>query len=152
MATDPFDPVNALKGLRESLGARRGIEGYNSASGGLEPAPAIYGRGQQGLKGAYAAAAGMKGSTDWRASLTPAESWIIQRESSFRPNADNPSSTAFGLGQLIASNRRSYGERLGYSPETVNPVEQLAMFREYVRERYGSPENAQQFWQRNGWY
>src|SRR5215216_6688130 len=37
-----------------------------------------------------------------------AERWIILRESSGDPTADNPASTAFGLGQLLLGNRILY--------------------------------------------
>lgn len=84
--------------------------------------------------------------------LSPAEAWIIQRESGGRTTADNPTSTAFGLGQLLAANRQRYGAILGVSPNTTDYTSQLQMFRMYVRDRYGTAENAQRFWQAHGWY
>lgn len=84
--------------------------------------------------------------------LSSAEAWIVQRESGGRADADNPSSTAFGLGQLLYANRAAYGRRLGFDPDTTDPGEQLAMFRLYVKERYGTAEQAQAFWQEHGWY
>jgi septal ring factor EnvC (AmiA/AmiB activator) len=78
-----------------------------------------------------------------------AERWIIMRESSGDPTADNPTSTAFGLGQLLLGNRILY---LGADYDTVDCGKQLAAFRAYVRDRYGTAEAAQAFWQANGWY
>jgi len=87
------------------------------------------------------------------AGLSPAEAWIISHESGNRPTAKNPNSTAFGLGQLLDYNRVSYAAKLGISnPNTTNYDEQLAMFRLYYKERYGSAERAQAFWRSHGWY
>ena len=78
-----------------------------------------------------------------------AEHWIIMRESSGDPTADNPTSTAFGLGQLLLGNRILY---LGQQYTTSDCGRQLWAFRAYVRDRYGSAATAKAFWQANGWY
>jgi len=78
-----------------------------------------------------------------------AEHWIIMRESSGDPTADNPTSTAFGLGQLLLGNRILY---LGESYATTDCGRQLWAFRAYVRDRYGTAARAKAFWQANGWY
>jgi septal ring factor EnvC (AmiA/AmiB activator) len=78
-----------------------------------------------------------------------AEHWIIMKESSGFPTADNPTSTAFGLGQLLLGNRILY---LGQDYATVDCGRQLWAFRAYVRDRYGSATRAKAFWQANGWY
>lgn len=84
--------------------------------------------------------------------LSPAEAWIIQRESGGDPEADNPTSTAYGIWQGLAATRKAYAGRFGYSPDTRNVGEQLVMFRAYIDDRYGSAENAKRFWERNHWY
>jgi septal ring factor EnvC (AmiA/AmiB activator) len=78
-----------------------------------------------------------------------AEHWIILRESSGDPTADNPTSTAFGLGQLLLGNRILY---LGRDYATTDCGRQLWAFRAYVHDRYGTAERAKAFWQANGWY
>jgi septal ring factor EnvC (AmiA/AmiB activator) len=78
-----------------------------------------------------------------------AEHWIIMHESGGDPTADNPTSTAFGLGQLLLGNRILY---LGQDYATTDCGKQLWAFRAYVRDRYGTAENAQAFWQAHGWY
>jgi hypothetical protein len=78
-----------------------------------------------------------------------AERWIILRESSGDPTADNPTSTAFGLGQLLLGNRILY---LGEAYATTDCGRQLWAFRAYVHDRYGTAERAKPFWQANGWY
>jgi septal ring factor EnvC (AmiA/AmiB activator) len=94
------------------------------------------------------AAGGSGGRCDlWGTSA--AERWIIMRESSGDPTADNPTSTAFGLGQLLLGNRILY---LGRDYATIDCGRQLWAFRAYVRDRYGTAERAKAFWQANGWY
>jgi hypothetical protein len=78
-----------------------------------------------------------------------AERWIIMKESSGYPTADNPASTAFGLGQLLLGNRILY---LGEDYATTDCGRQLWAFRAYVHDRYGTAARAKAFWQANGWY
>jgi peptidoglycan hydrolase CwlO-like protein len=82
-------------------------------------------------------------------STSPPERWIIMHESSGRPTAQNPNSTAFGLGQLLLGNRILY---LGSNYATTDCALQLSAFRSYVRDRYGTAAAAQAFWQAHGWY
>lgn len=81
--------------------------------------------------------------------LSAAERWIIQHESGGNVFADNPTSTAFGLGQLLLSNRRKY---LGANYATTNYDLQLQAMRSYIHDRYGTAENAMRFWQAHGYY
>jgi septal ring factor EnvC (AmiA/AmiB activator) len=78
-----------------------------------------------------------------------AEYFIIMKESGGDPTADNPRSTAFGLGQLLLDGRRHY---LGDNYDTIDCGLQLQAFRAYVRDRYGTAENARAFWLSHGWY
>ena len=78
-----------------------------------------------------------------------AEYFIIMKESGGDPTADNPRSTAFGLGQLLLDGRRHY---LGANYDTIDCGLQLQAFRGYVRDRYGTAENARAFWVSHGWY
>ncbi|MFL6250477.1 MAG: hypothetical protein ACJ75N_08115, partial [Actinomycetes bacterium] len=84
-----------------------------------------------------------------RSGPSPAAHRIIMKESSGYPTADNPASTAFGLGQLLLGNRILY---LGQDYATTDCGRQLWAFRAYVRDRYGTAERAKAFWQANGWY
>lgn len=122
----PSKALNALEGLGGSLGGKiAGMLGLGSGGGG---------------------GANLKGG------LSAAERWIIMHESGGRTNAQNPTSTAFGLGQLLIANRVHYGKILGVSANTTNYADQLAMFRMYVHDRYGTAQNAQKFWESHHWY
>lgn len=139
--------------------ATSGVQGFGAPPGALDnyrpiqPLPtntydfSIGGAAPSSLAFPSAAAGG-----DWRSSLSPAESWIIQRESSFNPLAKNPTSSAFGIWQGLDSTRRAYGAKVGVNPNTTDPAEQLLMFRRYIADRYGSADAAQRFWQANHWY
>lgn len=83
-------------------------------------------------------------------SWVPLLSEIVKRESSFNPTAKNPNSTAYGYGQFLASTRANYEKKTGLSYN--DPVNQLIMMAQYVKDRYGSPANALAFWQKNKWY
>jgi septal ring factor EnvC (AmiA/AmiB activator) len=107
---------------------------------------------QEELARRRAAGGGPAGGSGRRCDLSgtsAAEQWIIMRESSGDPTADNPTSTAFGLGQLLLGNRILY---LGQDYATTDCGKQLWAFRAYVRDRYGTAERARAFWQANGWY
>jgi peptidoglycan hydrolase CwlO-like protein len=78
-----------------------------------------------------------------------AEFWIIMKESGGDPTAANPSSTAFGLGQLLLDLRQRL---LGADYDTIDCAKQLSAFRSYVKERYGTAEAAKSFWLSHGWY
>jgi septal ring factor EnvC (AmiA/AmiB activator) len=74
---------------------------------------------------------------------------IIMKESGGNPRADNPTSTAFGLGQLLIGNRQRL---IPENPDTVDCGLQYRAFKQYVMERYGSFEAALAFHQSHGWY
>jgi septal ring factor EnvC (AmiA/AmiB activator) len=93
--------------------------------------------------------AGGSGSRCDLSGTSAAEYWIIMHESGGDPTADNPASTAFGLGQLLLGNRILY---LGEDYATTDCGRQLWAFRAYVHDRYGTAERAKAFWQANGWY
>ena len=71
-----------------------------------------------------------------------AKEWIAQRESGGSYTAYNPRGGYYGRYQLNPS----------LVPYGASPAQQEAAADNYVAQRYGSWENAQAFWQRNGWY
>lgn len=87
-----------------------------------------------------------------QAGFSPSEyaaiDYIVNHESSWNPQAVNPSSGAYGLPQsLPASKLASAG-----SDWRTNPITQLKWMRNYVNERYGGANGALAFWKRNHWY
>lgn len=80
---------------------------------------------------------------DW----APALKWIINMESSGNPNAKNPNSTAYGLMQFLDNTWDNYGHT-----KTADPVQQVVAGIDYIKQRYGTADNAKTFWQKNHWY
>lgn len=72
---------------------------------------------------------------------------LVQRESSFRPDAQNPSSTAYGLFQFLDSTWAGTGVQ-----KTSDPLKQILAGFKYIQDRYGDPSSAMAFHRRNGWY
>lgn len=75
--------------------------------------------------------------------------YIISRESSWNPKAQNPRSTAAGLPQLIAANQRHYGV---YPIRQQSVWKQLDAFMKYVTERFGGVLQARDFWKSHHYY
>lgn len=72
---------------------------------------------------------------------------LVQKESSWNPNAKNPTSTAEGLFQFLAATRSAYGIKSGASV-----YDQTLAGAQYIKDRYGSPAKALAFHNRNNWY
>ncbi len=76
--------------------------------------------------------------------------WLIRRESSWNPAAQNPNSSAFGLKQFLdgtwAGAGCSKAEAIG------NPVYQLNCGQKYVIARYSGWQGAIEFWRVHHWY
>lgn len=83
---------------------------------------------------AAASAYGWGSGANWEAIR-----FIIQHESSWNPNAQNPTSTAYGLFQMLVET-------------SSDPAVQAANGMAYIAGRYGTPVNAMAFWQANNWY
>ena len=87
---------------------------------------------------------------DWmRAAGIPESQWqyvdyIVSKESSWNPNAKNPSSGACGLVQAYPCSK------LG--PNWNDPVVALRWQYNYVNSRYGGYAGAYKFWRANRWY
>jgi hypothetical protein len=73
--------------------------------------------------------------------------WIIMHESGGRPNAQNPTSTAYGLFQFLNGTWASTG-----IAKTSDPALQALAGMRYIASRYHDPIGAQRFWQAHGWY
>jgi hypothetical protein len=69
------------------------------------------------------------------------------KESGWRNTAQNPTSTAYGIGQFLNSTWKGYG-----IPKTSDPALQVEAMARYIKARYGSPSRALAFHYRNNWY
>lgn len=72
---------------------------------------------------------------------------IIRRESSFRPTAQNPTSTAYGLFQFLDQTWATVR-----CTKSSDAYRQSVCGLRYIQRRYRTPERAWAFWQANHWY
>ncbi|WP_369168992.1 transglycosylase SLT domain-containing protein [Streptomyces sp. R28] len=73
---------------------------------------------------------------------------IVDHESDWNINATNASSGAYGLVQALPGNKMASAG----SDWKTNPATQIKWGVDYMKDRYGSPCGAWNFWQSNGWY
>jgi hypothetical protein len=72
---------------------------------------------------------------------------LVYRESKWSSSAQNPNSTAYGLGQFLNSTWATVG-----CQKTPNPYEQIDCMIKYIEARYTTPQKAMVFWNKNKWY
>lgn len=72
---------------------------------------------------------------------------LVMSESGWNNFAQNPTSTAFGIGQFLDSTWAG----VGYS-KTSNPYAQISAMLDYIGQRYGNPSRAWAFKKANNWY
>jgi hypothetical protein len=82
----------------------------------------------------------------WGGGQWNALDWLVSHESSWNPNAQNPTSSAYGLFQFLDGTWGPYG------PKTSDPRKQAEYGLRYIKDRYGSPEKAKAFWEGHHWY
>ncbi|MGA5649548.1 transglycosylase SLT domain-containing protein [Streptomyces seoulensis] len=73
---------------------------------------------------------------------------IVEHESGWNVSAQNSSSGAYGLVQALPASKMSSAG----SDWKTNPATQIKWGLDYMNSRYGSPVQAWNFWQANGWY
>lgn len=67
-------------------------------------------------------------------------------EARYNNLAQNPTSSAYGMGQFLDSTWASYG------PKTSDPTMQISYMLRYIKDRYGNPVNAWNFHLAHNWY
>jgi hypothetical protein len=125
------------RGIRQFGGTYRG-GGKGEYSGGHP----------QGIVRNAAARRGWDTGEQWRSLYK-----LIDSESSWRPRAENPSTTASGLFQFVDGTWAAY--KRGSSASHASNASIAAQARAgmaYIKSRYGGPIGAWRFKQRNNWY
>lgn len=72
---------------------------------------------------------------------------LVDKESKWDNLADNPNSTAFGIGQFLDSTWKSVG-----CEKTYDQYAQVDCMLDYIELRYNSPKNALTYHNKMGWY
>ena len=137
--------VRGLKGLPEKFfGALVDrIKGFAGADDGGDIGPAWSGATSDLQRMVQNMAASKFG---WSGGQWAALNWLVSHESSWNPNAKNPTSSAYGLFQFLDGTWGPYGKK------TSDPNKQAMYGLEYIKDRYGSPAAAKAFWEGHHWY
>jgi hypothetical protein len=72
---------------------------------------------------------------------------LIGKESAWRPEAQNPTSTASGIGQMLDSTVSSLGMK-----KSDSAVAQLVATLSYISRRHSTPCGAWKHFEKNRWY
>lgn len=83
----------------------------------------------------------------WGANELSAWYTLGMKESGWRNTAQNPTSTAYGIGQFLNSTWAGVG-----IAKTSDPARQVEAMARYIKNRYGSPSRALAFHIKNNWY
>jgi hypothetical protein len=89
----------------------------------------------------------MAQSFGWTGSQWDALNSLVMSESGWSNTAQNPTSTAYGIGQFLDSTWATVG-----ASKTSDPTAQIAAMLTYIRQRYGDPMSAWAFKQSHNWY
>lgn len=111
------------------------------------PSPAVSALPQQTVRSDRHRTPHRCNNRHWRRSLTADERWVDWRESRLNPRAVEPSTRAFGLGQLLPSTYRNLG-----LPMSAAPCQEIKAQRRYAKARYGNFRRARAWWEANGWW
>jgi TP901 family phage tail tape measure protein len=86
-------------------------------------------------------------SSDW---LDPLK-WIVSHESGGDPTAKNPKSTAAGLFQMIDTTWAASRDK-NLPNDIFNPIINAIAGIRYIKDRYGNPDKAVEFWKEHNHY
>lgn len=89
----------------------------------------------------------MAAERGWTGAQWQALDRLEMKEAGYNPLAQNPSSTAFGLGQFLNSTWKAYGAQ-----KTTDAAGQIKAMYDYIVKRYGNPQRALSFHLGHNWY
>jgi len=141
-----------LKGMTNKIGTVKKWLGdqFGSLLGGvLSGIGGLFTGGPQGTSARSNAMLGrqMAQSFGWTGGQWEALNKLVMSESGWSNTAQNPTSTAYGIGQFLNSTWASVG-----ASKTSDPGAQIAAMLRYIRSRYGDPASAWAFKQTHNWY
>lgn len=116
--------------------------GSASAPGAVNGCTAAQTSSNKALGKVLAASYGWASGGQW-----DALNGVVMLESGWCNTAQNPGSTAYGIGQFLDTTWST----VGYS-KTSNPAGQIAAMLAYIKKRYSTPEAAYSFHIANGYY
>lgn len=151
-----YNQLNTIRGTSEQLLAAaqaRGLfnrmnSGSGGSTGGSRGGGQDFGNGiPANPKANFKFAQDLAGQFGWDANELSAWYTLGMKESGWRNTAQNPKSTAYGIGQFLNSTWKGVG-----IAKTSDPRLQVLAMARYIQKRYGSPSRALAFHKRNNWY
>lgn len=118
------------------------LKGGKTASGGQ-----AFGQVPSNPRANFAFAQQVAPKYGWGADEMGAWYTLGMKESGWNNNAQNPTSTAYGIGQFLNSTWAGVG--IG---KTNDPATQVEAMARYIKNRYGSPSRALAFHLSHNWY
>jgi hypothetical protein len=121
-----------------------GKKGTSGNTGGRVGSAALPSNPRENFKYAQ----GIAGNFGW-GSPSELAAWYTlgMKESGWRNTAQNPTSTAYGIGQFLNSTWKGVG-----MAKTSDPALQVEAMARYIKNRYGSPSRALAFHISHNWY
>ena len=142
--TKPSEVNNSLGALSASqIQAAGSGKGSGVASGGTGgQAATTSALANQKLGQQLAAVYGWSTGSQWDALNN-----LVMKESGWDNTAQNPTSSAYGIGQFLDSTWATVG-----GTKTSNPTTQIKLMLLYIKQRYGTPAAAWAHEQQYNWY
>lgn len=138
-ARSAFQRMQSLQAnMSAAVGGGGSSKNYGSATGAVPSNPQANFKFAQNIAGNF----GWNNPTELGAWYT-----LGMKESGWRNTAQNPTSTAYGIGQFLDATWKGYG-----IPKTSDPALQVEAMARYIKARYGSPSRALAFHLKNNWY
>lgn len=78
--------------------------------------------------------------------------WIFEHESGWNPNSINPTSGARGIPQCLKQGTVDKCSAPPFQDYDTNPKTQIKWGLDYIKQRYGTPKAAKDFWLAHNWY
>lgn len=129
--------LQSIANQRQAINAGRSSGGGQAFGSGIPSNPAANFKYAQNIAGNYG----------WGANELQAWYTLGMKESGWRNTAQNPTSTAYGIGQFLNSTWAGVG--IG---KTSDPALQVEAMARYIKNRYGSPSRALAFHLSHNWY
>jgi hypothetical protein len=137
-----------LASIRASQALNQSVARSSSGGGKSMPSTTNVGSVPSTPAANFKFAQNIAGNFGWNSPSELAAWYTLgMKESGWRNNAQNPTSTAFGIGQFLDSTWKGYG-----IAKTSDPALQVEAMARYIKARYGSPSKALAFHYAHNWY
>lgn len=148
-AAQAISSANRLKAAQAIMAQMGGGSGGSSSNSGSSSSSnsSYMGKVPSNPAKNFQYAQNIAGQYGWDSNQLAAWYKLGMKESGWNNNAQNPTSTAYGIGQFLNSTWGGYG-----IAKTSDPNLQVQAMAKYIKARYGTPANALAFHISHNWY